>query len=47
MSKSTKKYLRQNPFTAYRDPKTGQWLVISNSQLLNKKNSEGSDSVSG
>lgn len=46
MCKSTKKYLRQNPFTAYRDPETGQWLVIPNSQLVSKKNSEGSDSVS-
>jgi hypothetical protein len=22
------KTLRANPFTAYRDPKTGQWIVV-------------------
>jgi hypothetical protein len=39
MAKSNQPALRQNPFTAYRDPKTGQWLVIHNhSQTLNKNN---------
>lgn len=32
MTKNTNKDLRQNPFTAYRDPKTGQWLIVYNSQ---------------
>lgn len=26
--KMTKRSLKSNPFTTYRDPKTGQWLVI-------------------
>ena len=25
------KPLRQNPFTAYRDPQTGRWMVIKSS----------------
>jgi len=47
MAKSTNKTLSQNPFTAYRDPKTGEWVVIHNSQPGTKNYSEGSDSASG
>jgi hypothetical protein len=25
---SSQKVLRQNPFTTYRDPSTGRWLVV-------------------
>ena len=28
MAQSTKKPLRPNPFTAYREPDTGRWVVI-------------------
>ena len=28
MAQSTKRTLRPNPFTAYREPDTGQWVVI-------------------
>ncbi|MDX2213281.1 MAG: hypothetical protein SFY66_08335 [Oculatellaceae cyanobacterium bins.114] len=27
-NKSMKRQLKTNPFTTYRDPKTGQWFVI-------------------
>ncbi|WP_017660368.1 hypothetical protein [Baaleninema simplex] len=26
--KKTESVLRQNPFTTYRDPKTGRWIVV-------------------
>lgn len=28
MAQSTKRTLRPNPFTAYREPDTGRWVVI-------------------
>lgn len=36
---SSKKQLRPNPFTAYRDPETGQWVVVKpkSQQTLPKK----------
>ena len=36
MSNHCKKPLRPNPFNAYRDPKTGEWLVIKSKR--NSKN---------
>ncbi|HEY9623345.1 MAG TPA: hypothetical protein V6C78_23515 [Crinalium sp.] len=27
-SSNSKKYLRPNPFTTYRDPQTGRWVVV-------------------
>jgi hypothetical protein len=43
MTTSTNKTLRQNPFTAYRDPKTGQWLIVHHSQSLTINQSQGSN----
>ena len=43
MTTSTRRDLRQNPFTAYRDPKTGQWIVINHhSQPVSKNNTHKS-----
>jgi hypothetical protein len=28
MSNTSKKPLRQNPYTTYRDPQTGKWIVV-------------------
>lgn len=28
MFRSSQRYLKPNPFTTYRDPKTGEWIVI-------------------
>ncbi|MEB3210653.1 MAG: hypothetical protein VKL39_04840 [Leptolyngbyaceae bacterium] len=28
MAQSTKRALRQNPFTTYREPDTGRWVVV-------------------
>jgi len=34
LPKASKRELRPNPFTTYRDPETGQWLVIR--QMMEK-----------
>ena len=39
MARITRRALRQNPFTVYRDPKTGQWVVINHSQGNNYQES--------
>ncbi|MEL6221037.1 MAG: hypothetical protein AAFR31_00180 [Cyanobacteria bacterium J06627_8] len=39
MAQSSKPVLRQNPFTAYREPDTGRWIIVHPS-------SEHGDSVS-
>lgn len=31
MQKICNKPLRQNPFTAYRDPETGRWVIVKES----------------
>ena len=28
MSRSSQNYLKPNPFTTYRDPETGRWVVV-------------------
>ncbi len=42
MTINNKKPLRQNPFTAYRDPITGQWLIVLHSASSNQNYSQGS-----
>lgn len=34
MAKACNKPVRENPFTVYRDPKTGKWMVLKPTERI-------------
>lgn len=38
MAKTCSAPLKPNPFTTYRDPKTGRWVVVDNNTKKNNAN---------
>ncbi|MEM7771665.1 MAG: hypothetical protein AAF327_14300 [Cyanobacteria bacterium P01_A01_bin.37] len=40
MPQSTKRALRQNPFTAHREPDTGRWVIIHASSQVEQEAEE-------
>lgn len=43
--KSSNQPLKSNPFTSYRDPKTGQWVVIKPDEKLKLQANAGKEAV--